>query len=393
MNSLASEKLRDSAIKEVVFNNVVGHQIVLKIASVCNLKCPYCYWFKDAEVYKLPRIMSKNTEEMFIRRLHDHIIENKIDKIGIVFHGGEPMVYTKKRFSQLADGILKIANNTSCVITLSITTNGTLIDDGWALLFKKYNINTAVSIDGTESVHDASRVDFKGKGSYNKVSKGIDILNKHGINPFLLTVVNEDIDSKDILSDFVNKFGVYYFDVLIPDMNWEDIKSQKIPKIDKFMIDLFDQWYNQYQEKGVVIRFFKEVIRSMLGLQSNLQGVGLGPVRTLVILSDGSIEPHDALRISGKENVSTEVNIYKNKLSDIVNEKNWTETFSSSFNLCRECKECNYYKVCGGGTLEHRFSESNRYNNPSIYCEQLKTIYGHIWNVISKDIYVRNENR
>ena len=80
-------------------------------------------------------------------------------------------------------------------------------------------------------------------------------------------------------------------------------------------------------------------------------------------------------------------------LSDIVNEKNWTETFSSSFNLCRECKECNYYKVCGGGTLEHRFSESNRYNNPSIYCEQLKTIYGHIWNVISKDIYVRNENR
>ncbi len=31
--------------------------IVLKVASRCNLACTYCYWFRDGAVYQMPGIM------------------------------------------------------------------------------------------------------------------------------------------------------------------------------------------------------------------------------------------------------------------------------------------------------------------------------------------------
>ena len=29
--------------------------VLIKFASRCNIQCTYCYWFRDAEVYKKPQ--------------------------------------------------------------------------------------------------------------------------------------------------------------------------------------------------------------------------------------------------------------------------------------------------------------------------------------------------
>ncbi|SDD37581.1 hypothetical protein [Williamwhitmania taraxaci] len=42
--------------------------------------------------------------------------------------------------------------------------------------------------------------------------------------------------------------------------------------------------------------------------------------------------------------------------------------------------ECDYLSVCGGGQLAHRYSDENGFNNPSIYCSDMKKIIGHIQN-------------
>ena len=37
-------------------------------------------------------------------------------------------------------------------------------------------------------------------------------------------------------------------------------------------------------------------------------------------------------------------------------------------------------EICAGGYLPHRFSRANRFDNPSVYCDDLKTLIGAIQN-------------
>ena len=33
-------------------------QLLVKVATRCNIDCSYCYWFRDAAVYDKPKLMS-----------------------------------------------------------------------------------------------------------------------------------------------------------------------------------------------------------------------------------------------------------------------------------------------------------------------------------------------
>ena len=56
----------------------------------------------------------------------------------------------------------------------------------------------------------------------------------------------------------------------------------------------------------------------------------------------------------------------------------WLEAYHASLNLCDTWNACEYRQVCGGGRINHRWSAERRYENPSVYCEDLKEIFGHI---------------
>jgi uncharacterized protein len=44
--------------------------------------------------------------------------------------------------------------------------------------------------------------------------------------------------------------------------------------------------------------------------------------------------------------------------------------------------------VCGGGYLPHRFSQSNGYDNPSVYCDDLYAMFENMDNVLQQHLYV-----
>ena len=49
--------------------------VLVKLASRCNIKCTYCYWFRDADVYKKPAVLTPEAEDAFCQRLEEHIRE------------------------------------------------------------------------------------------------------------------------------------------------------------------------------------------------------------------------------------------------------------------------------------------------------------------------------
>ena len=53
--------------------------VLVKLASRCNINCTYCYWFRDAEVYAKPAVLTPEAEDAFCLRLEEHIREFRLD--------------------------------------------------------------------------------------------------------------------------------------------------------------------------------------------------------------------------------------------------------------------------------------------------------------------------
>jgi uncharacterized protein len=46
--------------------------------------------------------------------------------------------------------------------------------------------------------------------------------------------------------------------------------------------------------------------------------------------------------------------------------------------LSRQCRECSDCRFCGGGYLPHRFSRRNGFDNPSVWCEDIRVLLAHM---------------
>ena len=57
----------------VVFSDQPIAQLLIKVASRCNIDCSYCYWFRDAAVYSKPKLMSAEVLQQLLRRIEEHI--------------------------------------------------------------------------------------------------------------------------------------------------------------------------------------------------------------------------------------------------------------------------------------------------------------------------------
>lgn len=361
--------------------------VLIKLASRCNIQCTYCYWFRDADVYKKPAVLTRDSEDAFCARLEEHIREFELGQFLVVFHGGEPLLFPKHRFDAFLKKIRAIEERTGCAIQRGLTSNGILIDEAWVRLFKEHDVVVTVSLDGPAEINDKYRVDFKGKGTLAGTLKGIDCLRDGGIEPGLISVCNPATDPEKVLAFVVDELGFPEFDILPPDATHVD----NPPPIADYFIKLFDVWYDKYAARGVRIATLDAMIRGLVGKLSLSDTIGLGPIETVTLMTDGSLEPLDVLRITGDGSTASKLNVRSDAIKDVRNDPVWRQAFEASTQLCDTCMNCEYLDSCGGGHLAQRWSRERRYDNPSVYCESWKRIFGHIWKRISPTLTVEVE--
>lgn len=58
---------------------------------------------------------------------------------------------------------------------------------------------------------------------------------------------------------------------------------------------------------------------------------------------------------------------------------------NSHKSLPKSCLNCKIKHICGGGRINERFSEENGFDNPTIYCNDIKLIVSHIQNKLLED--------
>lgn len=84
-------------------------------------------------------------------------------------------------------------------------------------------------------------------------------------------------------------------------------------------------------------------------------------------------------------------NVFDHELEAIKKEPAWEEIFMASHQLTPQCEACEYRHACGGGPMQMRWSDEKRYNNSSVYCEDIKKILKFAEEKIAKDLYVKSE--
>jgi uncharacterized protein len=368
----------------VAFQDQPISQLLVKVATRCNIDCSYCYWFRDAAVYDKPKLMSADVLHQLLLRIEQHVARYSLVDFPIVLHGGEPLLWGRENFHRFAEACEAISSRTGCEIPIAVTTNGVLIDDEWLNCFEAHDISVAISLDGPEHIHDIHRRTFQGTGTHSAVERAARMLVSRDVGASALAVCNPSYPPKQYVEFFAD-CGIANYDIMIPDATVDE----KPPSIASFYNGLFDLWLEANRGKPTVnIRIVSDMITALLGNNSPTEGVGYKPIELCTIMTDGSVEAHDVLRIAGNGFTQTTFNIFEHAIDEVRNEPRWKAARDASINLCEKCRQCKFMNACGGGYLPHRFSRKNGYDNPSVYCDDLYAMFENMQSVLAGHLYV-----
>jgi uncharacterized protein len=348
--------------------------IVVKLASRCNMACTYCYWFRDDAVYETPPRLTEEAEAAFVRRLDEHVRRHRIERFVIGLHGGEPLLFGKRRTHQLLTELRRVEAATGTELEIHVTTNGVLVDDDWAALFRFHEVSVGVSIDGPPAVHDLRRIDLAGGGTHERVVAGIGRLRAWGIEPGILAVCDPSTDPAALVRYLVDELDVESFDVLVPDARHGDHP----PSIAAYYTALTDLWLDGDNSHPVRIRWLEAATRSLLGHPSGVDSIGYGPITIVTLVTDGSIEVQDVCRIAGSGSTKSPLNVFTHDFDDVRRDPQWRAINAASLQLAEECQSCEWQYACGGGHIASRWSAERGYDNPSVYCTDFKQIFEHL---------------
>lgn len=139
--------------------------LCLHIAHSCNLNCSYCF-ASQGKYHGERAIMSYEVGKQAL----DFLVANSGTRrnLEVDFFGGEPLMNFEvvKQLVAYARSIEKDAKKN---FRFTLTTNGMLIDDDVIEFANQEMSNVVLSLDGRKEVHDRFRVDYAGKGSWEKI--------------------------------------------------------------------------------------------------------------------------------------------------------------------------------------------------------------------------------
>jgi uncharacterized protein len=367
-----------------IFQNQPITQLLVKVATRCNIDCSYCYWFRDAAVYDKPKLMNDHVLRQLLQRIEQHIAGHSLTDFPIVLHGGEPLLWGVEKFHRFAEACEGISSRTGCDIPIAVTTNGVLIDDRWLDCFETRNIAVAISLDGPAHIHDLHRHTFQGTGTHAAVERAARMLVSRDIGVMALAVCNPAYPPAHYV-EFFASCGIASYDIMIPDATVDE----KPASIAAFYNGLFDLWLTKNRSATTTdVRIISDMIAALLGNNSPTEGVGHKPIELCTIMTDGTVEAHDVLRIAGDGSTQTKFNIFEHAIDDVRNEPRWKAARDASIDLCEKCRQCKFMNACGGGYLPHRFSRKNGYDNPSVYCDDLYAMFENMQSVLEGHLYV-----
>jgi uncharacterized protein len=314
---------------------------------------------------------------------------HELKSIMLIVHGGEPLLAGRELIAHLINET-RSAVGSDVTVDAIIQTNAISLDDSYLELFQELGVRVGVSLDRNTQNYGAHRRFLNGRGGDVAISAGLRRLLqprfRHLFSGLLCTVdlYQDPIETYDSLADFEPP----RVDFLLPYGTWEAPPPGRLPGVSDspyadWLIAVFEHWY---PAPRVGIRIFEAVMKILLGMISNTEGLGLAPARVVVIEPDGKIAQVDILDTAYHGELATGLNVSTDPLDRALLLPGLVGRQLGAGALCDECKKCPIKRVCGGGLYSHRYRAGTGFANPSVYCPDLTRLIDHIRKKMVTDI-------
>ena len=159
------DKFEDMAGTFKARSGNVVKALCLHVAHTCNLNCSYCF-ASQGKYHGERALMSFEVGKQALDFLMDN--SGTRHNLEVDFFGGEPLMNWDV-VKQLVAYARSVEKERGKNFRFTLTTNGMLIDDEVIEFANREMSNVVLSLDGRKEIHDATRVDFAGNGSYERI--------------------------------------------------------------------------------------------------------------------------------------------------------------------------------------------------------------------------------
>ena len=343
------------------------HVLAKPSGATCNLACSYCFFLDKELLYPNSNFrMTEETLEIYIRQL---IESHRSQQVTVSWQGGEPALMGVD-FYRNAIEFPEIYKRPGMTFENTMQTNGTLLDDEWCEFFKENDFLIGISIDGPPHLHDAHRVDKGGAPTFDKVMRGLRLLQKHEVEYNILVTVNRRTADypKQIyrfLRDEAKTEWIQFIPViermnlgginLIQEGDQVSHRSVRPEQFGRFLIQVFDEWVHNDVGK-IFVQTFEAALRNWLRMDTSGMcvfektcGYGLALEHNGDLYScDHFVEPDYLLG-----------NIKEQHMLQMVGSDVQTNFGQEKFDsLPKYCLECPVLFACNGECPKNRFIDT-----------------------------------
>ncbi|GHU64313.1 radical SAM/SPASM domain-containing protein [Bacteroidia bacterium] len=359
--------------------------LILKPTLACNISCKYCYLSAES---KTSNKFDVKFAKSVLQQVKDILAPNKKRRLKILWHGGEPLLWGIKNYTEIFAYIEKEFERYN--YSISIQTNLSLINEDFIDLFLKYKVSVGCSLDGPKEIHDTQRVTRKGEGTFDLIMEKGELCREKGLKLGCIVVgTKKHIGKIPLLYKFMcdNNIGFKFNPIFNAGEAKKNIDNYGLT-LDEYAtmaIELFDLWF--YDNKNKINNsVFADIASGLISKKTshclfdkNCQD------NILAIAPNGDVVPcgrfcDDGLKQYAYGNLHTEnLNsiLKKIKISDIYNRYKCIEESS--------CSKCEFFAICNGGCLYDGFAKTGDFKSKTFLCSAYKKIYSHISNRLKEE--------
>jgi uncharacterized protein len=364
------------------------HVLAKPTGAICNLSCSYCFFLNKDRLYPDSHFhMSDEVLETYIRQLIEY---HRSPQVTVSWQGGEPTLMGIDFYRRALD-YQRLYKKPGMVFENTLQTNGTLLNDEWCEFFKENNFLVGISIDGPRRLHDVYRRDKQGQPTFDRVMRGLRLLQKHGVEYNILVTVNRvnadhPLEVYRFLRDEAGTDWIQFIPAIerlvdgqvtiFQQGNTVSERSVKPRQFGHFLITIFDEWVRHDVGK-IFVQTFEAAVRNWLKLPSSGMcvfnatcGHGLALEHNGDLYAcDHFVEPKYFLG-----------NIQQSHLLELLgSEKQRTFGRNKLDTLPRSCRECEVWFACKGECPKNRFDVTpNGEAGLNYLCAGYKAFFRHI---------------
>ena len=346
--------------------------MVKPAGAICNLACKYCYYLEKSKLYSHDvspnRVMSDELLEKFTK---EYLEAQTMPQVLFTWHGGEPLMRPLSFYQKAVALQRKYAGGRA--VDNCLQTNGTLLTDEWCRFFKEQHWLIGLSIDGPQEFHDEYRKTRTGHPSFQKVLKGIKLLNKYGVEWNAMATINDyNADYPHEFYQFFKDLGCHYiqFTPIVERLSPHEDGRHLAAPLEKeepltdfsvrpeqwgdFLCALFDEWVKE-DVGNYFIQLFDSTLANWMGMEPGVCSLAKTCGHAGVMEFNGDVYSCDhyvfpAYKLG---------NIHQHTLTEMMySERQQKFGQAKRDSLPTQCRQCKFLFACNGECPKNRFART-----------------------------------